>query len=153
MEWYSYFFISLPESFIMTLFTFVLLGISIRTRKTAFILFCSIDSIFTYGLTLLMDNSIKPLLTLFVFFSLFALFFKRSVLHSAMVTIITFFFLTLFDSFSILMMTWGLGFDTESMLANPLYRILGSSISLLFMVISILALHFTKFKIKSPLQF
>ncbi|WP_062051886.1 hypothetical protein [Bacillus sp. JCM 19034] len=70
MTWYSYFLMTLPETFVLILVALVLFGLPVKEKIRTILLFAAVQGAFAFSFSIFMQNSLKPFFTFFTFFAL-----------------------------------------------------------------------------------
>lgn len=144
MTWYSYFLMTLPETFALIMIAFVLFGLPIKRKINSILLFSAIQGVFSFTFSILMQNSLKPFLTLLSFFILVIFIFRYHPFVSLVISLTSYFFLVIFEvSFTFLFLQI-FSISYEALFEMPWIRILMSNM-VVQLPILILALFIHKF--------
>lgn len=145
MAWYSYFLLALPEVVITTILTFVLLGISIKENRDAFIIYCLICSAIAFSLELFLPFSFKVYMLFIIQSLMISLIFKRKLLHGAFISLIFFVCLAIYQTSIFLIYISVFSLDISEILSDPWKRIFANMGSIIPMALTALILY--KYKI------
>ncbi|MCD8501334.1 MAG: hypothetical protein LRY71_06150 [Bacillaceae bacterium] len=124
MAWYSYFFLNLPEAFFMLATAFAVLGIAWKSNKNSMFLFSILYGGIAFSVSIFIQNSFKPLLTLISFFLLVIILFRFSIIKSFIICIIAFLSVSIFEIILFLPIIQLSSFTFEQIQESPLLRIL-----------------------------
>lgn len=154
MTWYSYFLLSVPEVFAMTVLTFSLIGIPIKRNIRNIILFSIIDGGISFTATIFMTNSLKPFITFLAYSLLIAIIFKMKLINGFIIGVITFICLILFELLFVVAYMNIFSLSYETLLASSWHRIFASTTTTVIpMLLLAFILKKTNFSIKMPLLF
>ncbi|MEW9052101.1 MAG: hypothetical protein AB2392_13160 [Neobacillus sp.] len=148
MAWYSYFLLSLPETFAVLALTFVLLGISIKTKKRQFIIFSILYSAIAFSAELYMTFSFKVYLLVLIFALLASFIFKFTFIQGVIVSLVCFICLVFFQTILILLYMAIFSLNIEEILSDPWKRILLANATNIPIAFAALAAH--RYKIRVP---
>ncbi|MFA9456502.1 hypothetical protein ACERJO_06965 [Halalkalibacter sp. AB-rgal2] len=126
MSWYSYLFMSLPETFVLLVVAFVLFGLPIKEKLKSILLFAVIQGAFVFIFSLYMQNSLKPFLSLLSFYLLIWLIFRYHPLISVMITLTSYLFLVIFELTLTFSFIQFYPISYEELFADPWIRIAAS---------------------------
>jgi hypothetical protein len=148
MAWYSYFLLSLPETFAALALTFVLLGISIKAKKRQFIIFSILYSAIAFSAELYMTFSFKVYLLVLIFALLASFIFKLTFIQGVIVSLVCFICLVFFQTIFILLYMALLSLNFEEIVRDPWKRILLANATNLPIAFAALVAH--RYKIRVP---
>ncbi|GAE29648.1 hypothetical protein [Halalkalibacter hemicellulosilyticus] len=126
MTWYSYLFMSLPETFVLLVVSFVLFGLPIKEKTKSILLFAVIQGVIVFISSLYMQNSLKPFLTFLSFYLLVWLIFRYHPLISLVITLTSFLFLVVFEVTLTFAFIQFFPISYEELFADPWIRIVTS---------------------------
>lgn len=126
MTWYSLFLLSIPEALVLILFPIVLFGLSIRDKIKSLLLFALIHGSFAFTVSVFLDQSLKPFLTIGSFLLLTMIIFRVKLLHALIITLTAYITLTFCEVFISLIFIEIFPYTFDEILSTPWIRIIYS---------------------------
>lgn len=149
MEWYSLFFISLPEIYALFFLVSVLFDLEIRKSFTRFNLMNLAIALFTFFATILIHNpNVKIYVTLAIYYIFIQVFYRMRWQHTLLITIVSGLIIMAYEvAFGVLTIIVT-QIDYKVAIENPITRIFLAWPSMIAMFISGMLLQRTKIRIK-----
>ncbi|MCT2534711.1 hypothetical protein NC661_04780 [Aquibacillus koreensis] len=152
MAWFSYFLLSVPEAFLLLAVSFALFGISISKEIKSMVIFSFLYGGITFSLSIIMQSSLKPLLTFIIFSLLVAYFFRFKLISGIIIGLISFIFLFTFEILMVPLFMQLFSLSVEQIISTPWLRIAAGLFTLhLPMLLLLLFFKLSNLKIKLPL--
>ncbi|MCT8139392.1 hypothetical protein H1D32_17785 [Anaerobacillus sp. CMMVII] len=150
MAWFSYFLLSVPEAFLLLTVPFALLGISIKKNLKSMIIFAFVYGGAAFSLSIFLQTSLKPFITITIFSLLVAFFFRFKILHGFIIGLISFVILSIFEMTIILLYIDVFSITYEQIFESPWLRII-LGIFAVQLPLLLTTLILLKFKVRLPL--
>ena len=146
MPWYTYFLISLPEMYTITLLGFILFGISLQSKWKQIHFFSVVGSLMSYFGSIIIENQNSKALVLLILYTLsFWIIFRFRLKYTVLVVITASLLMMIYQMICALVYTQIINISISQLLENEWQKItiIWITISIIYLSIYVL----TKFKL------